>query len=314
MDFEARLDPELLPIYRARALRPAPQSVAEARRDMRALMQAAAGAIVRDPLIRREAVEIPGPSGAPPLRALVYRSPTAPARAPAMLWIHGGGFTMGEPEQDEMLCERMAREAHCVVVAPDYRLAPEHGFPAAPDDCFAALAWMQSGAGRLELDGDRLAVGGASAGGNLAAAVALMARDRGVKLRLQLLDAPCLDDRHETASSWEAAESVVWGRARSLDAWSAYLQGGSAISVYAAPARAENLSGLAPCFMSVGELELMRDEAIEYAARLARSGTTTELHIWPGAFHGFEVMAPNAEISQAARGAMMRALRRALAA
>ena len=229
---------------------------------------------------------------------------------------HGGGFTAGTPEQNEGLCLRIAAEVNCLVASVDYRLAPAHPFPAAPDDCYAALLWLAANAATFGLDAQRIAVGGSSAGAGLAAAVALMARDRGeVALAYQLLVYPCLDDRHETASSHEfAAEGMIWNRAQSLRGWGAYLGAGhqGTPSPYAAPARVADVAGLPPTYMMAAQLDLLRDEDIAYATRLTQAGVPTELHVHPGAMHGFVLFAAQAAASQRAIGDYVAALGRAL--
>ena len=204
----------------------------------------------------------------------------------------------------------------CVVVSVEYRLAPEHPHPAPVEDCYAGLVWTAKNAAELGIDPDRLAVGGLSAGGGLAAGTVLLARDRGgPALAFQLLVCPMLDDRNVTPSSHEFAEAVVWNRAANLFGWTALLgdaAGTDEVSPYAAPARATDLSGLPPAYIDVGELEVFRDECVDYAQRLVQAGVSTEFHLYPGAFHGFDGMIPDAEISRRAAAERVVALRRAL--
>jgi acetyl esterase/lipase len=223
---------------------------------------------------------------------------------------------LGNIDSEHAHCLHIAEEVSCVVVSVDYRLAPEHAFPAAPEDCYAALKWMAAHSEELGIDPSHIGVRGGSAGGGLCAAVALMARDRKeVKLIFQMPLYGCLDDRHVTPSSHQmATEDMIWGRPASLRGWQAYLgedhQG--EVSPYAAPIRAEDLSGLPPAFMMIGELDLMRDENIEYAMRLMQAGVPTELHVYPGAFHGFEGLAANAKVSIRAINEYTEALKRGL--
>jgi acetyl esterase/lipase len=234
---------------------------------------------------------------------------------PGLLWIHGGGFTVGSPAIDDSQLTSIVEEVGCIVVSVEYRLAPEHPFPAAPDDCYAALTWLAANAQELGVDGDRLAIAGASAGGGICAAVGLMARDRGeVNLCFQMPLCGCLDDRHITSSSYEITDARTWNRETSLKAWEVYLgtDHGGNVSPYAAPIRATNLAGLPPTYMMVGTLDLMRDENIQYANRLMQAGVPTELHVYPGAYHGFEILAPNSSISQRAVTGYVAALKRAL--
>lgn len=256
---------------------------------------------------------VSGPAGAPDVPVRVYTPAVRTTTLPGLLWIHGGGFTTGQPEQDDALCERFVEEVGSVVVSVDYRLAPEHSFPAAPEDCYAALRWMAASAAELGIDSARIAVGGASAGGGLAAAVALIARDRKeVPLVFELLIYPCLDDRHITPSSQAiATPGMLWERGTSLRGWSAYLgadhQG--EVSPYAAPARVADVAGLPPTYIMIGELDLMRDESIEYAMRLMQADIPTQLHVYPGAFHGFDQLVSSAAVSQRATSEYIDALK-----
>jgi acetyl esterase/lipase len=202
-----------------------------------------------------------------------------------------------------------------VVVSVGYRLAPEHPFPAALEDCYAALTWLTAHAEELGVDPARIAVRGPSAGGTLAAAVALLARDRKVvKLAFQQILYSPLDDRQSTPSSYEITDPRMLNRDLLLTIWKDYLgsdhQG--EVSPYAAPARADDLSSLPPTYIMVGELDPLRDENIEYARRLMQAGVPTELHVYPGGFHGFESQIPTAAISQRATAEANEALKRAL--
>ncbi|MRN52048.1 alpha/beta hydrolase [Paenibacillus monticola] len=234
---------------------------------------------------------------------------------PALLWTHGGGYVLGHPRADDALCESFVLAANCVVVSPDYRLAPEHPFPAAIEDSYAALVWLADTHNDLNVDLARIAVGGASAGGGLAAALALMARDRGgPSLCFQLPLYPMLDDRNLTFSSHEITYPAVWNRANNLVAWEMYLgrPAGGDTSPYAAPSRADNLADLPPTYTCVGQLDPFRDETIEYVARLAQAGVDVEFHLYPGGYHGFEHAVPTAEVSRRARTDYINAMARAL--
>ncbi|WP_338552420.1 alpha/beta hydrolase [Paenibacillus sp. KS-LC4] len=234
---------------------------------------------------------------------------------PALLWIHGGGYVLGHPDSDDALCERFVLDTQCVVVSVDYRLAPEHPYPAAIDDCYAALKWMAS-ASELNIDITRLAVAGASAGGGLTAALSLMARDQGgPAISFQMPLYPMIDDRNVTASSHEISTNrAVWNRDNNRAAWSMYLgeHASGTISPYAAPSRAESYAGLPPTYTCVGQLDPFRDETIEYVARLAQAGVEVEFQMYPGCFHAFELAAPQAEVSKRASKAYVDALNRAL--
>ncbi|MCP1309514.1 alpha/beta hydrolase [Paenibacillus tyrfis] len=238
-------------------------------------------------------------------------------KLPAMLWIHGGGYVMGHPDMDDELCERFVQTAGCVVVSVDYRLAPENPYPAAIEDCYAGLVWMTEKAESLGIDVNRVAIAGASGGGGLTAALALMARDKGgPSIIFQMPLYPMLDNRNITPSSHEITEDrAIWNRTNNLAAWNMYLgeeNDASGISSYAVPSRAENLAGLPPTYTCVGQLDLFRDETIEYVTRLAQAGVDVEFHLYPGCFHLFESFVPEAEVSQRAVQSYMDAMARAL--
>lgn len=258
---------------------------------------------------------VPGPDGAPDVRVRVYRPAGDGEGRPGLYWIHGGGMILGAPEMDDAMLISYVEQLGVVAVAVDYRLAPEHPHPAPVEDCYAGLVWTAKSAGELGIDPSRLAVGGASAGGGLAAATVLLARDRGgPEVAFQLLLCPMLDDRNITPSSHQFAEAVVWDRTANLFGWTALLGdriGADDVSPYAAPARATDLAGLPPAFVDVGELEVFRDEDVDYALRLSQAGVSTELHLYPGGFHGFDMMVPDAALSKRARAARLAALKRA---
>lgn len=235
---------------------------------------------------------------------------------PALLWFHGGGFILGDLDTDDHWCAAIAHEVGCCVVSVDYRLAPEYPFPAGVEDCYAALLWLVSMAGEFGIDTARIGVAGASAGGNLAASVALMARDqKGPGLAFQFLIYPCLDDRHATPSSFSITDKRLWHRQMSLQAWEAYLgeNHSTEVSCYAAPSRAKNLAGLPPAYISAAELDLLRDEDILYATRLMQSGINTELHVFPGVVHGFEFFFQDTLVSKKTRTEYLAVLKKALA-
>ncbi len=317
----AAMDPELRPVFMQRAAS-VQQLIAD---PTQAQGQTVAAPVSAPASTQRVTVvdrSIPGPAGAPEVPVRTYTPAGTNGTLPAVLWIHGGGFTAGSPAQNDDFCLRVVEEVRCVVVSVDYRLAPAHPFPAALDDCYVALRWLATPDSGLEIDPGRIAVGGSSAGGNLAAAVTLMARDRGeVALAFQLLVYPCLDDRHTTPSSHEmAAEGMIWNRAQSLRGWQLYLgndgnkENGqtSDVSSYAAPARMANLDGLPPTYVMAAQLDLLRDEDIEYAMRLMQAGVPTELQVHPGAMHGFVLFAASAPVSERAISGYVTALRRAL--
>jgi acetyl esterase len=248
----------------------------------------------------------------PDVTVRIYR----PHRAQgAIVWLHGGGFVMGDLDTEHPVAARVANGSGGVVISVGYRRAPEHRFPAALDDAYAVLAWTAEHAGELGVDPARIVVGGYSAGAGLAAAVALRARDQqGPPIRYQLLNQPELDDRQETWSARNFTDTPFMARDKLAATWRHYL--GPALdsmpaSPYAAPARAADLSGLPPAYIATAEFDPLRDEGITYALRLLQAGVSVELHQWPGTFHGsWGVL--SAEVSQRQIAELAAALRRAL--
>lgn len=241
--------------------------------------------------------------------------PDAGRRRPCVYWIHGGGYISGSALTVDARLNRWVETLDCVVVAVDYRLAPEHPYPTPLEDCYTGLNWTHRNAERLGIDLARIVVAGASAGAGLAAAVGLLARDRGgPRSAHQVLIYPMLDDRQITPSS-QLDGTVVWGRSANQLGWRAYLgpQAGTAdVPAYAAPARAADLTGLPPAFLATGAADLFRDETIAYASHLLEAGVPAELHVYPGAPHGFDVMVPTADVSLRCDAELTGALRRAL--
>jgi len=243
----------------------------------------------------------PGVDG-PDVRVVVYRPTELAGPLPVVLSIHGGAFCFGRPEDFETVDAGLALSVGAVVVAVDYRLAPEHPFPAAIDDCWAALLWTVATAGELGIDVGRLAVTGASAGGALAAALCLMTRDRGgPHVAYQALFIPCIDDRLATPSIRQAIDNPGFNSKGAEGMWLHYL--GEDLprpntSPYAAPARATSLEGLPPAFVFTGGLDPLRDEGLAYAMSLLAAGVQAEVHNVPGMYHG----APELDSSALARG------------
>ncbi|WP_436533392.1 alpha/beta hydrolase [Actinoplanes sp. HUAS TT8] len=283
-----------------------------------------AGAIPAPPDLTRDGSftvtrrAVPGPAGDPDVELLILAPAGATGALPGIFHIHGGGMIIGDNTTGVELLQDWAAEIPSVIVSVEYRLAPEHPHPAPVEDCYAGLVWTAAHAGDLGIDGSRLIVAGASAGGGLAAAVALLARDRGgPELAGQMLLCPMLDDRNDTPSTLQMAGRGVWDRTANDTGWTALLgaaRGGPDVSPYAAPARATDLSGLPPTFVDVGSAETFRDEDVAYVTRIWQAGGQAELHVWPGGFHGFDLLAPQAAISQEARAARVRWLRRLLGA
>ncbi len=258
----------------------------------------------------------PGPSGAPDVGVIVYRPIERTAPLPCILHMHGGGFVFGAAAADGRQHRAIAHELSCCIVSVDYRLAPETPFPGAIEDCYAALRWLVADAQALEIDPARIGVMGESAGGGLAAALALLARDRGqFSLAFQHLIYPMLDDRTGRAGDPDLfAGEFVWTAHNNRFGWTALLgdqAGGAAVSPYAAAARATDLSGLPPTYLATAALDLLVGENLQYAQRLMRAGVPVELQVYPGAFHAFDYD-PRASVSARARADSRAALRRAL--
>jgi acetyl esterase/lipase len=231
------------------------------------------------------------------VRVLVFAPTGMSSPRPAVLWIHGGGMCVGTPQIEAVLSADMAREVGAVVVSPDYRLAPENPFPAALDDCMATLKWMVEHADELGTDPDRIAVHGVSAGGGLAAAIAQRCFDEGVALRAQVLGYPMLDDRTALRDDHAGRGEVTWTPSSNKWAWTAYLGREPRMSdapQYAAPARRTDVSGLAPAWIGIGELDLFYDESVAYAEKLTAAGVPCELVTVPGMYHGADHIAPKA--------------------
>ena len=257
-----------------------------------------------DEHVERTDLEVPAAGAAPAVRVRRYVPRRGPQPSPGLVWCHGGGFVFGDLEVSDGRCADLAVDLSAVVVSVDYRLAPEQPFPAAVEDAYAATVWVADHAEELGIDPARLAVGGSSAGATLAAAVALMARDRGgPSLALQVLWQPAVDDACESPSSRRVIDPRVLHRQVQLEIWDHYLGPAGArgqVSPYAAPARADDLSGLPPAVVSVAEHDPLRDEGRAYARRLADDGVPSRLLEVPGAFHGFEELVPDAAISRRA--------------
>lgn len=268
------------------------------------------------PDVTVQEIVVPGPKGAPSVSLRVFQPTGLKTAAPALLWIHGGGLIFGAPEQDDRTNIAFARELGITVAAVRYRLGPDHPAPAAVEDAYAALCGLAERAGDLHIDVDRIAIGGASAGGGIAAALALLAHDRAeIRPVFQLLLYPMLDDRTTTRTDLDTLKVRVWTPKSNRYGWSSYLGdavAGPGVSPYAAAARREDLTGLPPAWIGVGTLDLFHDEDAEYARRLSDSGVPCDLDVIPGAFHGFDLVFPKAEISREFWRRQARALKRAL--
>ncbi|WP_046733542.1 alpha/beta hydrolase [Streptomyces humi] len=262
---------------------------------------------------------VPGPVGAPEISLLICRpvAPRTPGPLPVIYHVHGGGMVIGDNRVGVDVPLAWADELGAVVVSVEYRLAPEHPHPAPVEDVYAGLLWTAEHAPEFGGDPDRIVIAGASAGGGLTAALALLLRDRrGPAVIGQMLLCPMLDDRNDTPSSHQMKGLGVWDRTANETGWTALVgtaRGGPDVSPYAAPARATDLAGLPPAFLDVGSAETFRDETVTYASRIWQAGGIAELHVWPGGFHGFDGFAPQAALSQTARAAHTNWLRRLLA-
>lgn len=296
------VDPELIPLVEMMSGDWSAETLGTQRESFAAMEQAAAAApLPEDVLVETRTIN--GPSGAPPISILLVTPVAAAGLRPAILHIHGGGFVIGSAQLYRPQLASLSKHLGAVVVSVDYRLAPETVFPGAIEDCFAALTWLFDNADMLGIDRARVAVAGESAGGGLAAALAIMARDRKVgPLAAQMLAFPMLDDR--TGSSKDAgphAGEFVWTPSSNVFGWSSLLghePGAEDVSPYAAPARCDDLSNLPPAFIAVGDLDLFLEEDLEYARRLARAGVPIDLKVYPGAVHGFMLMEGSRVASQ----------------
>lgn len=243
----------------------------------------------------------------------VFRPPSARPRTPALLWIHGGGMVLGDAAQDSRFCRQVADQLGIVVVSVEYRLAPEHPFPTPLDDCYAALDWLTRQPG---IDPARIAVGGQSAGGGLAAALALLAKERGeIRPVLQMLSYPMLDDRTTTRTDIDPRRLRIWSPASNRFGWLSYLGPATTdgdVPPLAAPARHDDLSGLPPTWIGVGTNDLFHDEDVTYARRLRQAGVACTLHVVPGAYHNFDSIEAKAGVSQTFVQAQITALDEAL--
>ncbi|WP_442931037.1 alpha/beta hydrolase [Mycolicibacterium sp. 120320] len=242
-----------------------------------------------------------------PLR--IYRA--GPSPAPAVVYCHSGGFVLGNLDTDQAQCVELARQGRCTVIAVDYRLAPEHPFPAALDDAMAALTWATTDATELDVDATRIAVAGSSAGGALAAVLAQRsAAGTAPPIAFQLLHQPVLDDR-PTGSKAEFGDTPGFDGSAAAAMWRHYLAGGPAQAA-AVPARAATLDRLAPAFITCSELDPLRDEALDYARRLLAAGVPMEIEVFRGTCHGFDSLLPNWEMSRQLRAMQGAALTRGL--
>jgi acetyl esterase len=259
--------------------------------------------------------KVPGLDGEPDVPVLIFSLSGEGSDQPAVIYAHGGGFVTGDADSDRMLPSQIVIETGAVVVSVDYRLSPETPFPGPLEDCFAVLAWVAKNSESLGVDPSRIAVGGVSAGACLAAALTHLTRDRGgPSICFQLLDIPVLNDRCDTPSMLAYPDAPVWPPKSARDSWKHYLgpDAGDDVSPYAAPARAQDFAGLPGAYIAVAAYDPLRDEGIDYARRLVESGVPTELHLYPGTFHGSGGALPAAAVSRRMRADALGALKRGL--
>ena len=294
MDQSMKLDPEIvkgITLFPALDLRDvsAARAIRARMRDTTTIPR-----LTDDRIIEVEKI-IPGPDSESTIPIRIYTPKEREGLLPGLVFFHGGGFVMGDLESTHPRCLRLSSEGGAIVVSVDYRLAPEHPFPAGIKDCFTALQWTAEHAGAIGIAPHQLAVGGVSAGGCLAAGVALMARDReGPSIGFQLLIYPVLDDRLSTTSMRNGVEYPIWNSRNCRDMWHHYLgDSQEVVSPYAAPARAQTLSKLPPAYIAIAEYDPLRDEALQYAVRLLQSGVPVELHQYAGTVHGFDGLLPS---------------------
>ncbi len=247
------------------------------------------------------------------LRICVYSPLSAPqSDVPGLLWIHGGGYALGAPEQDELFIRRFVEASGCVVVSPDYRLSVDAPYPAALEDCYAALLWLKEHGGEYGVRDDQIMVGGDSAGGGLTAAISLYARDKKeVAIAFQMPLYPMLDDRMNTLSATDN-DAPLWNSKSNIISWRFYLGdlfGKPYVPTYAAPARAEDFRQLPPTCSFVGSIEPFRDETIAYMEQLRASGIPVHFKMFDGCFHGFDIVYAKSSVAQEAAGFLMDSFR-----
>lgn len=292
-----------------------PSSIEESRARMSA-WRPSVESLSRGGAVTVEEKQVPGPLGGPEVTLLIMSPARGDGPWPAIYNIHGGALVAGDRYHGAESLADLVVELDAVVVSVEYRLAPEHPHPAPVEDCYAGLDWVYRNAEGLGIDTRRLVLLGGSAGSALAAATALLARDRnGPTISHQLLGCPMLDDRPRGRSLYATDLHSSNFRKMLETSWAALLgnaAGGPDVSQYAAPARAEDLTGLPPTYIDVGSSEVLMSEAVEFATRLSYAGVPVELHVWPGAFHGFNSLVPHAAVSRTATETRLAYLRRAL--
>ena len=269
----------------------------------------AQGVVVKEALI-------PSQDQGTKIRLRIYKPAVSPERTPVLVWMHGGGYVIGKPEMDDRICSRFVEELGIIAVSVDYRLAPQHPFPTGLEDCYAALKWVKAHAAQLGADEKRIGIGGGSAGGGLAAALAQLAYDRHEVVPIfQLLVYPMLDDRTILRAEIDDRSNITWSQDSNRYGWKSYLGkhfGKEDVPECAVPARRADLSGLPPAWIGVGALDIFCDEDTAYAQRLQGCGIECELKVVPGAFHGFDVFDPAIPLIQEFQQSQIAALKKYL--
>ena len=313
-DLEALLDPDLIEMFSTLPDLVDAVQDPEAARALRDERFSRLAGETRPSVVPQRDVHVPGlGDDDPPVLVRVYRPEDRETSAPAILWFHGGGFNGGSVRYEDAVCEYLAQGVGATVVSVEYRLLPESCAPAPVEDGYAVLRWVIGHAEAEGVDPTRIAVAGLSAGATIAAGVALLARDRGdAPLAFQLLLYGSTDDALDTASADEFLDPRSPNREQAGSTWTAYVGPAADPRGYAVPMHAPTLAGLPPTYVAVGAVEMVRDENVAFAQRLMRAHVPTELHVFPGAFHGFDVLVPDARVSVAARKEYLRVLRRAL--
>jgi acetyl esterase/lipase len=314
------IDPELRPLLDlVPAANLGPDTLAQVRGLAATTAEGVENLLTTARTVDRRDLTVTAPDGTPvPLTVLSPPGLDRSTPAPCVYWVHGGGMVLGDRFSNIDIPLQWLDELGAVVVTVDYRLAPEASGTTLVEDCYAGLAWVAEHAAELGIDPARLVVAGTSAGGGLAAGVALLARDRGAPaIAAQVLVCPMLDHRNDTGSSHQFAEGpATWTQATNAFGWRSVLGEGpdAEVSQYVSPARAGDLSGLPPAYIDVGSAEVFRDEDVSYASRIWAAGGHAELHVWAGGFHGFDALVPGAQVSIAARRTRADWLRRVLEA
>jgi acetyl esterase/lipase len=295
-----RIDPELLPLF-LKAPMPDLVDLPLARLQFHRYVQPPYAA-PPDPRVTHKDVVAPGNGESPQVKLRIFHPVGKESPLPCVFWTQGGGYVLTSANMDDPWCEELAMRHSCVVVSVDWRRAPEHPYPAASEDCYTGLAWVVAQSDALGIDPRRIVIGGHSSGGGSTASMALMVRDRGeFTVAHQLLIYPMIDDTNTTPSSYQVTDPELWNRACNQIGWKHFLgnsYGTADVSPYAAPARMKNLAGSIPASILTGELDLFRDENQTYAARLVDANVPVELHVYPGAPHGFDRVAPYAKVSR----------------